>query len=423
MLTGANIYTGSTSVNQGTLQAGAANTFSPASALNVAAGATLALNNFNQTVGSLAGAGSVTLGSATLTAGGNNTSTTFSGIIGGSGGLTKVGTGTLILSGANTYTGATNVNAGVLSVNGSPVSTVNVNNGSTLMGTGIVGGLNVINGMLAPGNSIGTITVNGNLMMTAASTYQVEVSPAAADRTNVTGTATLGGATVSAIYAAGSYVSKRYTILNAAGGVSGTFNTLVDTNLPANFTPSLNYDPNNAYLDLTLKFTPPSPPTSPNSGNGLRQSEQCGVGTDQFLQHCRRHPAGVRPADTAGADADVRRGRDRRGVERHADDERVPQPDPQSLWRFTDRQSRGAGLCAGVWRKRGLRCPRRPPTLMPPTCQSRPHRLPASLSLAGPGRCGARATADTTRPMATWWSDRMTPPRAPMALPLVQTIG
>ena len=168
---------------------------------------------------------------------------------------------------------AMKLNAGVLSVNGSPVSTVNVNNGSTLMGTGIVGGLNVINGTLAPGNSIGTITVNGNLMMTAASTYQVEVSPAAADRTNVTGTATLGGATVSAIYAAGSYVSKRYTILNAAGGVSGTFNTLVNTNLPANFTPSLNYDPNNAYLDLTLKFTPPSPPTSPNSGNGLSGSQ------------------------------------------------------------------------------------------------------------------------------------------------------
>ena len=122
VLTGANTYTGSTSVNQGTLQAGAANTLSPASALNVAAGATLALNNFNQTVGSLAGAGSVTLGSATLTAGGNNTSTTFSGIIGGTGGLTKVGTGTLILSGANTYTGATNVNAGTLQVNGSIAS-------------------------------------------------------------------------------------------------------------------------------------------------------------------------------------------------------------------------------------------------------------------------------------------------------------
>ena len=73
---------------------------------------------------------------------------------------------------------------------------------------------------------------------------------ASADRTNVTGTATLGSATVSAIYANGSYVSRRYTILNASGGVSGTFNSLVNTNLPANFTPSLSYDANNAYLDL-----------------------------------------------------------------------------------------------------------------------------------------------------------------------------
>ena len=60
----------------------------------------------------------------------------------------------------------------------------------------------------APGNSIGTINVQGNLVFTAASTYLVEIDPNTSDRTNVTGTATLGGATVSAIYATGSYVCK-----------------------------------------------------------------------------------------------------------------------------------------------------------------------------------------------------------------------
>ena len=54
----------------------------------------------------------------------------------------------------------------------------------------------------------------------------VEVSPANADRTNVTGTATLGGATVKANFAAGSYVNKQYTIVNATGGVSGTFGSV-----------------------------------------------------------------------------------------------------------------------------------------------------------------------------------------------------
>ena len=55
-------------------------------------------------------------------------------------------------------------------------------------GTGTLGPVTVIGGTLAPGNSIGTITVGGNLTFGAGSTYQVEVSPAASDRTNVTGT-------------------------------------------------------------------------------------------------------------------------------------------------------------------------------------------------------------------------------------------
>ena len=109
-------------------------------------------------------------------------------------------------------------------------------------------------GTLAPGNSIGLLTVQGNLVFTAAATYMVEVSPANADRTNVTGTATLGGATVNASFAAGTYVTKQYTIVNATGGVIGTFNALVNTNLPGGFTSSLSYDANNAYLNLDTEL-------------------------------------------------------------------------------------------------------------------------------------------------------------------------
>jgi len=80
----------------------------------VASGATFDLNSKADAIGSLAGAGNVTLGTATLTAGANGTSTNFSGVVSGTGGLTKSGSGALALSGANTYTGATNVNAGKL---------------------------------------------------------------------------------------------------------------------------------------------------------------------------------------------------------------------------------------------------------------------------------------------------------------------
>ena len=122
VLSGANNYTGRTTINAGTLRAGAAaggRAFGTGSAVSIAntSGATLDLNNFSQTIGSLAGGGAlggnVTLGNnATLTTGSNNTSTTFGGIISGTGtsGLTKNGRGTLTLSGANTYTGTTAIN-------------------------------------------------------------------------------------------------------------------------------------------------------------------------------------------------------------------------------------------------------------------------------------------------------------------------
>jgi autotransporter-associated beta strand protein/T5SS/PEP-CTERM-associated repeat protein len=250
-LSGASSYSGATAVNAGTLQAGAANAFAPGSAFTVASGATLDLNGFNQTIGSLAGAGNVTLGAATLTAGNDNTSTTFSGTISGIGGLTKIGTGTLVLTGTNPYSGATTVNGGVLAVNGSiPNSTMTVDGGATLRGTGTIGNAIINNGTLSPGNSIGTITVNGNLVMTAAASYLVEISPANADRTNVAGTATLAG-TVQAAFAAGSYMTRNYTILSAAGGRSGTFNALTTTNLPANFTASLSYTATDVILNLT----------------------------------------------------------------------------------------------------------------------------------------------------------------------------
>ncbi|WP_342361553.1 autotransporter domain-containing protein [Terrarubrum flagellatum] len=246
---------------------------------------------------SLSGSGNIFLGGNRLTITAANGD--FSGVISDLGGASVNTGGSLILtggkqilSGVNTYTGATTVNGGTLSVNGSIAtsSLTTVNTGGTLGGNGFVGNTLINGGTLAPGNSIGTLTVQGNLTLTAGSTYAVEVSSSAADRVNVTGVATPGGATVSATYAAGSYVTKQYTILNAAGGISGSFNSLVNTNLPANFTPSLSYDGKNAFLNLTLNFTPtptptptpsptpgptPSPPTpSPNLGSGLNVNQQ-----------------------------------------------------------------------------------------------------------------------------------------------------
>ena len=93
-------------------------------------------------------------------------------------------------------------------------------------------------GTFAPGNSPGTMTVQGNLAFQSGALYLVQVNPSTASSANVTagGSATLAG-TVQAAFASGSYVTRTCTIVSAAGGLGGTtFNTLTTSNLlPADF--------------------------------------------------------------------------------------------------------------------------------------------------------------------------------------------
>jgi uncharacterized protein with beta-barrel porin domain len=260
-----NTYTGATTVNNGAiLLGGAANGFSAASATTVNTGGTVDLGGFAQTINNVALAGGL-LSNGALTGAVTSTGGTIAGI-GGAMNLTANG-GTTTVTGTNTYSGPTTVNGGLLSVNGSIVSDVTVNAGGTLGGNGTVGNTTINGGALAPGNSIGLLTVQGSLVFTAAANYMVQVSPVNADRTNVTGAATLGGATVNASFAPGTYVAKQYTILNAGGGVQGTFSSLVNTDLPSGFKASLSYDTRDAYLNLALDFVPPP-------GTGLNANQR-----------------------------------------------------------------------------------------------------------------------------------------------------
>jgi hypothetical protein len=121
-LAGANTYSGSTNVNGGTLKAGViTSAFGLNSAVTLAniAGVVLDITGYYNSIGSLtsggATGGNVILGAATLNIGGNNTSpSAYAGVISGTGALIKLGTGTLILSGSNTYSGLTTISAGTL---------------------------------------------------------------------------------------------------------------------------------------------------------------------------------------------------------------------------------------------------------------------------------------------------------------------
>jgi autotransporter-associated beta strand protein len=175
---------------------------------------------------------------------------TFDGAISGPGQVVQFGPGKTVLTAVSTYTGPTFVNAGTLSVDGSIASSpVFVSFGATLGGNGTVGPTTILaGGTLSPGNSVGTLTVNGNLVLAAASLYMVELQGNGADRTNASGTATLAG-TVGVVNLGGT-LARSYTILSGAAGRIGTFDSLVTMNLPAFITASLGYTPTDVQLNL-----------------------------------------------------------------------------------------------------------------------------------------------------------------------------
>ncbi|MFT8674959.1 MAG: autotransporter-associated beta strand repeat-containing protein [Acetobacter sp.] len=306
-LTGANIYTGDTTISGGTLQLGDGGTtgsLSRTSAihddgqLTIDHANTLAMTQTIDGTGSFtqAGTGRTILSGMNTYSGGTavtggalvgttssfgsgrivdeaalevsqNTSGILTNTIYGKGSFTKSGTGTVGIEGDDSaFTGTTEVAEGTLDVGGSlSGSTVTVNNGATLSGTGMVGSTHVADGgILSPGGGgkIGTLTTNGSLTMDSGSTLladgtgidtgrSVTVNGVTGDvlqgdKVQVNGALNLTGGTVALDVANGGTLKygQVYQLVSATDGVSGQYDKLV-TNLANPYTflaPSLVYD-------------------------------------------------------------------------------------------------------------------------------------------------------------------------------------
>jgi autotransporter-associated beta strand protein len=200
-LTGANTYTGGTTIAAGTLQLGNGGTSGSVTG-DVTDNGTLAFNRSD--------------------------SVTFAGVVSGTGGVVKLGTGVLTLPGTETYNGPTTVNAGSLIVNGSIASAQTVvNSNGFLGGHGLIGGSLVNSGIVGQISSPGTLTVAGDYTQTGQGTLRIGVSGLAAGQSDllaVDGHASVAG-TLQFIRLGNFNLQPgdQITFLTANKGVSGTF--------------------------------------------------------------------------------------------------------------------------------------------------------------------------------------------------------
>ena len=229
-LTGTNTYTGSTRIEAGTLRIGNGGT-----------------------AGSLVG--DVRIDAAGTLAFDRSDSVGFAGAFSGAGALDKFGAGTLTLTGdSGAYTGQATLHAGGLHMLGTIGGQFDVLAGTVLSGTGTLGSVDNA-GTISPGGSIGTLHMTGDYVQREGSTYLVDIAPnGSSDLLGIAGSASIEGGEVYVTKAPGQYAGvSRYTIVDAEGGVTGTYDTL-DQNLPF-LDMFLSYDPNHVYLDIRRNDT------------------------------------------------------------------------------------------------------------------------------------------------------------------------
>ncbi len=157
----------------------------------------------------------------------DNTTSTFGNDIAGDAGLIKSGTGKLILSGKNTYTGKNVINGGILEINGQVVSEVNIQSGGTLTSNGGYINNNVVNNGGTVNNTVQGMNILGNYT----STPEGLIISEAGATINVGGTADLNNSTLKVTAPKDEdndpiYISKKgitENVIRTGNGVTSTF--------------------------------------------------------------------------------------------------------------------------------------------------------------------------------------------------------
>ena len=205
VMTADNVYTGGTTISAGTLQIGNG-------------GATGGI------IGDMLNNGALVLN--------RSDSLAMAGIISGGGSVTQSGSGTTILSGNNSYAGATSVNAGTLLVNGNQsgaTGLTTIASGATLGGAGTIGGnVTIANGgiLSAGSGGVGALSINGNLALGSGSQLNFEFGQANVpggplnDLVNVGGDLTLDGVVNVTQPVGGSFGPGVYRMFNYSGALT-----------------------------------------------------------------------------------------------------------------------------------------------------------------------------------------------------------
>ncbi|CAA2157127.1 Extracellular serine protease [Methylobacterium brachiatum] len=226
------------------------------------------------TVANLSGSATAVLGNGQLTVGGPGASTYAGAIVDGGSPttLTKVGTGTLNLTGTGRFSGPTTIQQGTLALNGLWTSPVTVAAAGTLRGTGTIAAPVAVAGALRPGNSPGTLTVAGPVSFAPGSVFGLDidgtgtgagagnyarllaVGPSGAVAANGTLAPVLRGITGNATNGFTPGLGQRFSVLVAQAGLSGSFSGL--TQPPAGLAAATRFDALYGAAGLDLVVTP-----------------------------------------------------------------------------------------------------------------------------------------------------------------------